>query len=232
VEHGLDARHLEYYIGEDPVHRRYHQNNLTFGLLYAFSENFVLPISHDEVVHGKGSLLAQDAGRPLAEIRQSARLSRLHVDPSGQEAALHGLRVRPGAGVEHQFSLDWHLLDDPAAQGRPAPGARPQPALPEPGDLHEKDCEPEGFEWIDAADSEQSVLSFLRKGSDPGSVTIVVCNFTPVVRHGYRIGVPLPGDYREALNSDDQRYGGSGVGSGPWSRPSRPPGTAGRTRST
>jgi 1,4-alpha-glucan branching enzyme len=203
-----------HYIGEDPVHRRYHQNNLTFGLLYAFSENFVLPISHDEVVHGKGSLLARmpgDRWQKFANLR--AYLGFMWTHP-GKKLLFMGAEFGQEREWNYQFSLDWHLLDDPLHKGAQMLVRDLNRLYSGRADLHERDCEPEGFEWIDAADSEQSVLSFLRRGKEPGSVSIVVCNFTPVVRHEYRIGVPLPGDYREAMNTDATGYGGSGVSSG------------------
>ncbi len=204
-----------HYIGEDPVHRRYHQNNLTFGLLYAFSENFVLPISHDEVVHGKGSLLGRmpgDRWQKFANLR--AYLGFMWTHP-GKKLLFMGAEFGQEREWNYRFSLDWHLLDDALHKGVQLLVRDLNQLYRGRPDLHEKDCEPDGFEWIDAADNEQSVLSFLRKGSTPGAVTIVVCNFTPVVRHGYRIGVPLPGDYHEALNTDAPRFGGSGIGSGP-----------------
>jgi 1,4-alpha-glucan branching enzyme len=203
-----------HYIGEDPVHRRYHQNNLTFGLLYAFSENFVLPISHDEVVHGKGSLLGRmpgDRWQKFANLR--AYLGFMWTHP-GKKLLFMGSEFAQDREWNYQTSLDWHLLDDPLHKGAQVLVRDLNRLYRGTPDLHEKDCEPEGFEWIDAADNEQSVLSFLRKGSDPDTVTIVVCNFTPVVRDSYRIGVPLAGDYREVLNTDREAYGGSGVSSG------------------
>ena len=191
------------YMHHEPVHRKYHHHQMTFGIHYAFSENFVLPISHDEVVHGKGSLLSQDAGRPLAEVRQPPRLFRLHVDASGQEAPLHGLRVRARktSGTTDR-SLDWHLLAD-------APHRQMQDLVRdlnrlyrELPALHVKDCEPAGFEWIDGGDADNSVYSFVRHGNDGDPPVLVVCNFTPVVREGFRVGVPRDGRWVERLNTD------------------------------
>ena len=204
-----------HYFGEDPVHRRYHQHNLTFGLLYAFSENFVLPISHDEVVHGKGSLLTRmpgDRWQKFANLR--AYLGFMFTHP-GKKLLFMGSEFGQEKEWNYETSLDWHLLDDPLHKGAQMLVRDLNRLYRGRADLHEKDCESEGFEWIDASDIEQSVLSFLRKGSDPNSVTIVVSNLTPVVREGYRIGVPLDGDYREVLNTDAEIYGGSGVSSGP-----------------
>jgi 1,4-alpha-glucan branching enzyme len=201
------------YFGEDPVHRRYHQNNLTFGLLYAFSENFVLPISHDEVVHGKGSLLARmpgDRWQKFANLR--AYLGFMWTHP-GKKLLFMGSEFGQEREWNYLTSLDWHLLDDPLHKGAQVLVRDLNHLYRSRPDLHAKDCESDGFEWIDAADTEQSVVSFLRKGGDPGAVTIIVCNLTPVIRENYRIGVPLAGEYREALNTDAARYGGSGVSS-------------------
>ncbi len=203
-----------HYIGEDPVHRRYHQSNLTFGLLYAFSENFVLPISHDEVVHGKGSLLARmpgDRWQKFANLR--AYLGFMWMHP-GKKLLFMGSEFGQEREWNYLTSLDWHLLDDPLHKGAQLLVRDLNHLYRSRGDLHEKDCESDGFEWIDAADTEQSVVSFLRKGRHPYAATVIVCNLTPVIREDYRIGVPLPGEYRESLNTDAARYGGSGVSSG------------------
>jgi 1,4-alpha-glucan branching enzyme len=202
-----------HYMQTDPVYRRYHQNNLTFGLLYAFSENFVLPISHDEVVHGKGSLINKmpgDVWQKAANLRAYYAFMWTHP---GKKLLFMGCEIGQWREWNHDTSLDWHLLDEgPYHRGLQALIRdlnrlyRTTPAL------HELDCEPEGFEWIDASDAEASVLSFIRKGTEPGRLTVTVCNFTPVVREGYRVGVPLPGVYRERINTDAGSYGGSGVG--------------------
>ena len=139
------------YFEHDPIHRRFHHDELTFRAVYAFTENFVLPLSHDEVVHGKGSLLGQDAGRRVAEVRQPAAALRLQVRAAGQEAAVHGRRDRAsGASGTTTASLDWHLLDQPAHAGVARWVARPQPRCyrDEPA-LHELDSEPAGFEWVE-----------------------------------------------------------------------------------
>ena len=190
------------YLAHDPIHRKYHHNELTFRMLYAFTENYVLPLSHDEVVHGKGSLLSQDAGRRLAEVRQPAAAVRLHVRPAGQEAAVHGRRVRPVARVEPRRQPRLAPAGIAAAPGAAALGARPEPLYRGEPALHELDCDPAGFEWVDCHDAEPSVISFLRKGKATGDCVLVVCNFTPVPRHGYRVGVPHGGRWEEVLNSD------------------------------
>ncbi|MDZ7653244.1 MAG: hypothetical protein U5L03_12205 [Burkholderiaceae bacterium] len=173
------------YSSKDPVHRRWHHDELTFGLLYAFSENFVLPLSHDEVVHGKGSLLEQDARRRLAALRQPARLLRLHVGPPGQEAALHGLRVRPARRVEPRRRTATGRarathLSTPACSAWCATSTALYRARPA---LHRLDCEAAGFEWLVGDDAEHCVLAWLRRDAT-GGCALVACNFTPVPRHG------------------------------------------------
>ena len=201
------------YVSREPIHRQYHHNEMTFSLMYAWSEHYVLPISHDEVVHGKGSLIAQDARRPLAAAGQPAGLPRLHVGAPRQAAALHGLRVRARtrSGREAR-GLDWWLLEFADHRGRPARGARPQPRLP--GDtrpLWERDHEPGGFEWIDANDAAGNVFSWLRWGAD-GPALACVANFSAGPHEGYRLGLPFAGRWTEVLNTDAHDYGGRGVG--------------------
>ncbi|AZB64194.1 1,4-alpha-glucan branching protein GlgB [Cereibacter sphaeroides] len=199
------------YFRRDPIHRKHHQNDLTFGMVYAYSEDFVLPLSHDEVVHGKGSLIGQMAGdrwQKFANLR--AYFGFMWAHP-GKKLLFMGGEFAQEREWNHDASLDWHLLDDPSHAGMKRLVAdlnreyRKRPAL------HRMDCDPEGFEWIDAGDSENSVLSFLRKA--PGEKPVLaVCNLTPVVRSDYRIGVPEGGEWREILNSDAAIYGGSDVG--------------------
>ncbi|RUT34841.1 1,4-alpha-glucan branching protein GlgB [Arsenicitalea aurantiaca] len=200
------------YMSRDPIHRRHHQGQLTFGIHYAFTENFVLPLSHDEVVHGKGSLLGKmpgDRWQKFANLR--AYFAFMWTHP-GKKLLFMGGEFGQAREWNHDQSLDWHLLDDPLHQGVQALVAdlnrlyRATPAL------HERDCDPEGFEWIDASDAENSVFIFMRKGFEGSPPAIIVCNMTPVVRSEYRIGVPFGGRWREVLNSDAERYGGSNVG--------------------
>ncbi|MFC0201976.1 1,4-alpha-glucan branching protein GlgB [Paracoccus rhizosphaerae] len=200
------------FFRRDPIHRRHHQHDLTFGLVYAFSENFVLPLSHDEVVHGKGSLIGQMAGdrwQKFANLR--AYFGFMWTHP-GKKLLFMGGEFAQEREWNHDRSLDWHLLDDPLHSGMQALVAdlnrlyRDRPAL------HRLDCAPEGFEWIDASDAEQSVLVFMRKSDDGSDPCVVVCNLTPEPRYDYRIGVPKPGLWHEVLNSDDARYGGSNLG--------------------
>ena len=198
------------YLRQDPVHRQYHHDKLTFGLLYAFSENFLLPLSHDEVVHGKGSLINKMPGDPWQQ-RANLRLllSYQYTYPGGK------LLFMGGEFGQYQewdalSQLDWGLLDNPGHRGLQQLVSdlnhlyRTEPAL------HQHDYRPDGFQWIDCHDTTQSVISFLRRSDDRHA--IVVINFTPVVRHHYRVGAPAAGTYLERLNSDAAGYGGSNQG--------------------
>ena len=199
------------YMRLDPVHRKYHHDQLTFRQLYAFHENFVLPLSHDEVVHGKGSLLDKmpgDEWQRFANLR--LLLANMWAQP-GKKLLFMGGEIAQWREWRHDESLDWHLLQLAPHEGvrrlvedlnRLYRGERA---------LHESDCDPAGFEWVDCADWQGSILSFLRKGKSGGPL-LVVCNFTPVPRLGYRIGVPAGGRWRELLNTDAAEYGGSGMG--------------------
>ena len=200
------------FIAKEPVHRRYHHHDLTFGLLYAFTENFILPLSPRRGRARQGLDSRQDAGRPLAAIRQPARLLRLHVGASRQEAPVHGRRVRPGARVEPRSQPRLAPPRGPAPPRRQGPRPRPQPRLRDLPALHERDCEAGGFQWLVSDDADNSVIAWARFGTDPGRVAIVISNFTPVPRAGYHLGVPLPGYYREVVNTDAALYGGSNVG--------------------
>ena len=200
------------FMQREPVHRRWHAEDLTFGLLYAFSENFVLPLSHDEVVHGKGSLIGRmpgDRWQKFANLRVYFGFMFAHP---GKKLLFMGGEFAQEREWNHQQSLDWHLLADPLHAGmqslvRDLNGLyRNTPAL------HELDCEPEGFEWIEANDPDNSVIAFARRNRAGDRLAVVVCNFTPIVRTGYRLGVPKPGWYSERLNTDSVSYGGSNVG--------------------
>ena len=202
------------YMSKEPVHRKFHHDDLTFGMLYAFHENFVLPLSHDEVVHGKGSIIGRmpgDRWQRFANLR--AYYAFMYAHP-GKKLLFMGGEFGQEREWNHDASLDWHLLSDPLHGGvqnllRDLNWLyRGTPAL------HERDCDPAGFSWVDCNDSEQSVLSFMRFGADGQGLVVVVCNFTPVVRQAYRLGVPRPGHFREALNTDSNFYGGSDVGNG------------------
>jgi 1,4-alpha-glucan branching enzyme len=199
------------YMRRDPAHRSYHHDELTFGMLYAYSENFILPLSHDEVVHGKGSLLGKmpgDGWQMFANLRLC--LSFLYGYP-GKKLLFMGCEFGQYAEWNHDHALDWGTLGNAMHEGvRLLTGDlnrlyRGVPAL------YERDCEPSGFRWIDCQDKDQNVIAFIRQSSG-SDFAVIVCNFSPTVLHGYRIGVPVPGYYRECLNTDASDYGGSGVG--------------------
>jgi 1,4-alpha-glucan branching enzyme len=200
------------YISKDPIHRRYHHDKLTFGLVYAFSENFVLPLSHDEVVHGKRSLIGRmpgDRWQKFANLRLYFTFMYTHP---GKKLLFMGGEFAQEREWNHDRQLDWHLLDDPLHQGMQTLVRDLNRLYRSVPALHELDCEAGGFEWIDCNDTENSVLSYVRKGRDDGAEVIVVCNFTPIERSAYRVGVPRGGLYVELLNSDAVDYGGSGTG--------------------
>jgi 1,4-alpha-glucan branching enzyme len=202
------------YMSRDAIHRKFHHDDLTFGLLYAFSENFILPLSHDEVVHGKGSLLGRmpgDQWQRFANLRAYFVFMWAHP---GKKLLFMGGEFAQTREWDHGASLDWHLLDSPMHRGVQHLVRDLNRLYRSTPALYELDCEGAGFEWIDAGDAASSVLSFLRRGFDPGRFCIAVCNFTPIVRENYRIGVPAAGDYRQRINSDDRSYGGSGVSAG------------------
>jgi 1,4-alpha-glucan branching enzyme len=200
------------YMARDPIYRQHHQGEMTFSLVYAFNENFVLPISHDEVVHGKGSLLNKmpgDRWQQLANLR--VFLGYMFGHP-GKKLLFMGCEFAQEREWNHDQSLDWHLLDNPAHAGVQRLVRDLNKLYQATPALYQQDFVPEGFEWIDHNDAARSVMSFLRYGRDRNTFTLVVCNFTPQVWHGYRLGVPQPGSYREVLNTDSAHYGGSNVG--------------------
>jgi 1,4-alpha-glucan branching enzyme len=199
-------------MSNDPIFRRYHHDRMTFGLLYAFSENFILPLSHDEVVHGKGSLLGKmpgDRWQRFANLR--AYFAYMWTMP-GKKLLFMGGEFGQEREWNHDVSLDWHLLDDPMHQGVKRLVADLNRLYREHPALHELDCEQQGFEWIDCHDVEQSVFVWRRLGRRQEDEVVVVANFTPVVRSPYRIGLSCAGPWRELLNTDALEYGGSGVG--------------------
>ena len=200
------------YMAKDPVHRKHHHNDLTFGLLYAFHENFILPLSHDEVVHGKGSLIGRMSGdrwQRFANLR--AYFAFMWTHP-GKKLLFMGGEFGQEREWNHDIGLDWQCLDDPVHEGvrrlvRDLNRLyRATPAL------YRLDCEPSGFSWIDAANGAESIISYLRRGREADELAVIVGNFTPVPRHDYRIGVPRPGRYKERINTDAPIYGGSGIG--------------------
>jgi 1,4-alpha-glucan branching enzyme len=200
------------YMARDPVHRTYHHNDMTFGLIYAFSENFILPLSHDEVVHGKGSLLGKmpgDRWQKFANLR--AYLAFMWTHP-GKKLLFMGGEFGQDREWNHDQSLDWHLLADESHRGVQSLVRDLNHLYRSVPSLHQLDCEPEGFEWIDGGNTAQSLLSYIRYGKPGTAPAVVVCNFTPQVHHGFRLGVPQGGRWIERLNSDSAGYGGSNVG--------------------
>ncbi len=198
------------YLAHDPIHRSYHHDQLTFGLLYLFQENFILPLSHDEVVHGKGSLLNKMPGDEWQRFANLRLLYCYHFTYPGKKLLFMGCEFGQGSEWSVARALDWHVLDYPLHQGVQRLVADLNRLYVSQPALHRYDFEPQGFEWIDCHDSTQSVLAYLRK-NDSGCY-IIILNFTPQVRHDYRIGVPFAGEYRESLNSDSAYYQGSNVG--------------------
>ncbi len=198
------------YISRDPIHRKYHHNDLTFRMLYAFNENFVLPLSHDEVVHGKGSLLGKMPGDDWQKFANLRSLLGYMYGLPGKKLLFMGSELAIWREWHHDGTLDWSFLD----YERHAAIHRWVKALNElyrnEPSLHELDCDPGGFEWVDASDALQSVISFIRKGKSTGDIMLVVGNFTPTVHTGYRVGVPRGGYWKEVLNGDALEYGGSG----------------------
>jgi len=200
------------YMSRDPIYRKYHHNNLTFRMLYAFTENFVLPLSHDEVVHGKGSLLGKMPGDDCQKFANLRLLLGYMYTQPGKKLLFMGSEIGQWREWDHDGSTDWHFLQ----YQRHAEVMKWLQALnrlyrSEPA-LYELDCDPAGFEWIDADDALQSIISFIRKGRSTEDILLVIGNFTPVTYDSYRVGVPRGGFWRELLNSDAREFGGSGQG--------------------
>jgi 1,4-alpha-glucan branching enzyme len=200
------------YFSQDPIHRKFHHSALTFRLLYAFHENFVLPLSHDEVVHGKGSLLGKMPGVGRDEFANLRLLYGAMYAQTGKKLLFMGAELGQRREWNHDSSLDWHLVDSESHGGIMRWLSdlnrlyRDEPAL------HEWDCDPRGFEWVDCNDWEQSLLTLIRRGASTDTVILVALNFTPVPRTNYRVGVPRGGRWDEVLNSDAGIYWGQGWG--------------------
>jgi 1,4-alpha-glucan branching enzyme len=200
-------------MSKDPIHRSYHHNKLNFRMLYAFSENFALPLSHDEVVHGKGSLIGKMPGDAWQKFANLRLLFGYMYAQSGKKLLFMGGEIGQRREWNHDASLDWHLLDHPfhAGLNRWVEDLnrlyRKEPAL------HELDFDSGGFKWIDCNDHIQSTLSLIRRGRSENQNIIGIFNFTPIPRHNYRVGAPMGGFWKELLNSDARDYGGSGQGS-------------------
>jgi 1,4-alpha-glucan branching enzyme len=200
------------YFSKDMVHRKYHHNELTFSMLYAYTENFVLSLSHDEVVHGKGSLLNKMPGDDWQKFANLRLLFAYMYAHPGKKLLFMGCDIGQWIEWNHEQSIDWHILNYDVHQGiqRLVKDLnhfyRREPAL------SQFDFDPVGFEWVQCDDWQQSVLCFLRKSDNPKDILLVACNFTPVPRHNYFVGVPYDGYWSEVLNTDAHVYGGSGVG--------------------
>jgi 1,4-alpha-glucan branching enzyme len=200
------------YFSKDPVHRKHHHRDLTFGLLYAWTESFILPLSHDEVVHGKGSLLGRMPGDRWQKFAHLRALYGLMWAYPGKKHLFMGGELGQWSEWSHDASLDWHLLEWSEHRGIQALVRdlnrlyRATPAL------HEGDHEPAGFRWIDADDADENVIAFERIAPSSGRRVICVCNLSPVPREWYRLGLPAAGEYREILNTDAETYAGGNRG--------------------
>ena len=200
------------FMSRDPVYRKYHHNDLTFRMLYAFSENFVLPLSHDEVVYGKGSLLGKMPGDDWQKFANLRLLLGYMYSQPGEKLLFMGAELGQWREWDHDGTLDWHFLRyERHAQVQKWVEVLNQLYRTEPA-LHELDCDPAGFEWIDANDALQSVISFVRKGKSTDDIVLSICNFTPTTHFKYRVGVPRGACWREILNGDAAEFGGSGQG--------------------
>jgi 1,4-alpha-glucan branching enzyme len=200
------------YMGQDPVHRKFHHSKITFGLQYAFSENFVLPLSHDEVVHGKGSILDRMPGQGAEKFANLRAYYGFMWGHPGKKLMFMGCEFAQGAEWNHDSSLDWHLLGNPQHAGVQNLVRDLNRIYRETPALHQLDCRAEGFEWVEENAGDESLFAWLRKGNDGTPPVLAVTNFTPVQRQGRRIGVPAAGFWREVLNTDATHYGGSGCG--------------------
>ncbi|WP_411957037.1 1,4-alpha-glucan branching protein GlgB [Paracoccus homiensis] len=199
------------YIQQDPVHRKYHHDQMTFGLMYAFSENFILPISHDEVVHGKGSMLRKMPGDEWQQFANLRAYYGFMWGHPGKKLLFMGCEFAQPEEWNHNGELNWHAAEQPPHKGVQALIRDLNRLYRETPALHLKDCSADGFQWI-ATDADQSTYIWLRRGDDADPPVVVACNFTPVPRDGFRIGVPRAGSWREAINTDAAIYGGSGLG--------------------
>jgi 1,4-alpha-glucan branching enzyme len=200
------------YLHKDPVYRRYAHHQMTFGLMYAWSERFVLPLSHDEVVHLKGSLLGKMSGDPWRRFANLRALYGWMWAHPGKKLLFMGGELADEREWAHDAELDWRLLEDPAHAGV-------QRLMVDLGALYasvpalwELDESPNGFQWIDAGNADQNVLSFVRRDAHGNPGIACIANFAPVVRYDFRVGLPIPGHWTEVLNTDSDHYGGSGIG--------------------
>jgi len=200
------------YMQREPVYRRYHHGELTFRSIYGYTENFVLPLSHDEVVHGKGSILGKMAGDEWQKFGNLRLLYAYMTAQPGKKLLFMGSEFGQWREWAHEESLEWHLTAFDRHSGIQKLIRDLNTLYASEKALHEGDCESFGFQWLEGNDSDRSALAFLRRGSDEDDVVMVAFNFTPVPRHNYRVGVPQPGRWAEVLNTDAELYGGGGVG--------------------
>jgi 1,4-alpha-glucan branching enzyme len=200
------------YIQKDPIHRKYHHNQITFGLHYAWSENFILPISHDEVVHGKGSMIAKMPGEGAEKFANLRAYYGFMWTHPGKKLLFMGQEFAQGAEWNHDRSLDWHQADLPMHRGIQLMVRDLNILYRETPALYLNDTRPEGFEWLEANDAENSILAYVRKGGATDPMVVVAANFTPVPRDGYRLGFPATGQWAEVMNTDAGQYGGENRG--------------------
>jgi 1,4-alpha-glucan branching enzyme len=200
------------YMQEDPIHRKYHHSKMTFGLHYAFSENFILPISHDEVVHGKGSMLEKMPGNGLDKFANLRAYYGFMWGHPGKKLLFMGCEFAQGIEWNHNTSLDWHLLDQDLHKGMQSLVRDLNTVYATTPALHQLDCKPEGFEWVLENGGDDSVFAWIRHGDAGSAPVLVVCNMTPIERSNYNIGVPQEGRWIERLNTDANQYSGGGRG--------------------
>jgi 1,4-alpha-glucan branching enzyme len=200
------------YFAVDPIYRKYHHNRMTFSMLYAFTENFVLPLSHDEVVHGKASLINKMPGDLWQQFANMRLFFGYLMAHPGKKLMFMGGEFGQRGEWNAETSLEWHLLEYDSHRGLQSLAADLNAIYRSEPSLHQVDFDWHGFEWIDCKDADSSILSFVRRAKDQGDFIVIVANFTPVPRDTYRVGVPEPGFYREIMNTDAEKYGGTNVG--------------------
>jgi 1,4-alpha-glucan branching enzyme len=200
------------YFSRDPIHRRFHHGNITFSLIYAFTENFILPFSHDEVVHGKQSMLAKMPGDDWQKFANLRCLYAYMFAHPGKKLLFMGCELGQWSEWNFKESVDWHLLQFAPHQRLLDFVSKLNATYQQQVALHEVEFTWEGFEWIEYQDGDNSLLAFLRKSKSGQGIVVGIFNFTPVVRQNYRLGVPRPGRYEVLLNSDAELFGGSGAG--------------------
>jgi 1,4-alpha-glucan branching enzyme len=200
------------YLRRDPIHRQHHQNELSFRMVYAFTENFMLPLSHDEVVHGKQSLLSQMPGDPWQKFANLRLLYGYQYTQPGKKLLFMGGEIAQWTEWNHNTELDWALVGQPLHDGIRRLVSDLNKVYRSESALHQTDMSAEGFRWISCDDSLNSVYAYVRQSLDRNDFLVIVVNFTPIPRHDYKIGVPIAGFYSELLNTDAGFYGGSGVG--------------------